>query len=40
MLNKYGREVLAVAALPLEGSEPDRTLPAIQPVSATEAAFR
>ena len=40
MLNKYGGELLAVAAMPLEGSKPDGMLPAIHLVSATEAAFR
>ena len=44
MLNKYGSDTLSVAAMPLEGPEADRTLPAIPAVSATatavEAAFR
>ena len=43
MLNKYGRDALSGAAMPLEGPEADRTLPAIPAVSASatavEAAF-
>ena len=35
-----GREVLSAAAMPREGSEPNRMLPDLHTVSATEAAFR